>query len=157
MYAILVIVTSKCKITTLLVFLRKWALKDKKCIMSEIVTERYYCMTVNFYIFLKFPMTVNFILFYLFPTTSDRLRICSQVFSNEFIAVWLLTEILACAVCCNTWHPTTLFFPSDNKNHKVSSILPFRHSSAGDCYIGKPVLKTLFLFLTFKQKFCKKC
>ena len=44
--------------------------------------------------------------YFLFPATLDRLRMSSEVFSNKFIAVWLLTKILACSVCCNTWHPT---------------------------------------------------
>ena len=36
--------------------------------------------------------------YFLFPTTLDRLRMSSQVFSNKFIAVCLLTKILACSL-----------------------------------------------------------
>ena len=44
---------------------------------------------------------------FLFPATLDRLRMSSEVFSNKFIAVWLLTKILTCTVCRNTW-PTDI-------------------------------------------------
>ena len=134
MYTILVIITSKWKITTLLVFEK---MSFVWCRMSGIATQKCYCMAGK--------------LLFLFPTTLDRLRMSSQVLSNKFIADWLLTKILTCTVCRNTWHPTSLNvlpFLSDNKKHKVWSILPFKHSSAGNRHTGKSVLRNLFLFLT---------
>ena len=93
-----------------------WKMRSVLCRMSGIETQKRYCMAGK--------------LLFLFPATLDRLRMSSQVFSNKFIAVWLLTKILTCTVCRNTWHPTWLKkipFLSDNKKHKISSILPFRH------------------------------
>ena len=69
-----------------------WKMRSVLCRMSGIATQKYYCMTGR--------------LLFLFPATLDRLRMSSQVFSNTFIAVWLLTKILTCTVCRNTWHLT---------------------------------------------------
>ena len=56
-------------------FLRKRALKDEKCIMSDVrdCDTKCYCMAGK--------------LLFSFPATLDRLRMSSQVFSNKFIAV----------------------------------------------------------------------
>ena len=85
-----------------------WKMRCVLCWMSGIVTQKCYCMAVK--------------LLFLFPATLDRLRMSSQVFSNKFIAVCLLTKILACTICRNTWFYRTKLkfssFLSDNKKMK---------------------------------------
>ena len=91
-----------------------WKMRSVLCRMSGIATQKCYCMAGK--------------LLFLFPATLDRLRMSSQVFSNKFIAVWLLTKILTCTVCRNTWHPTFFFFFFYFLTTKSTKFHPFCYS-----------------------------
>ena len=116
MYTILVIITSKWKIMTLLVFektsFERWEVYYVGCQGLRHKSATVWLVNYNF----------------LFPTTLDRLRMSSQVFSNKFIAVWLLTKILTCTVCRNTWHPTYFFYFFYFLTTKSTKFHPFCHS-----------------------------
>ena len=111
-----------------------WKMRSVLCRMSGIATQKRYCMAGK--------------LLFLFPATLDRLRMASQVFSNKFIAVWLLTKILTCTVYNKK---KNLFFLTT----KSTKFHPFCHSSAGNRRTGKSVLRNLFLFLTAPKKIQK--
>ena len=106
----------------------------------------------------------------LFPTTSDRLRMSPQLVSNnkkmqfDFLQkYWRVLFVAIPDIRHNSiFHlviPTQfnfLPFLSDNKKYKVSSILPFRHSSAGNRHTGKSVLRKKILFLDIAPKELQK-
>ena len=134
MYTILVIITSKWKII-LLVFektsFERW--------------EVYYVGCQG----LWHKSATVWLLNYHFYSQPLRLRISPQVFSNKkklwFDFLQKYWRVLFVAVPDIRHNYIFYLFFLSTKNHKVSSILPFRHSSAGSKHIGKPVLRTLSL------------